>query len=92
MYRAQPRKLVVIQPADVPARPLRRQGRLSVDRQVRRHWYTDFVLTRSSPASCQAPHLRDNICAALSRTLSQRARHQKSLGRCLRLLGRYLWL
>jgi hypothetical protein len=51
MYRAHPRKLVAIQPADVPARPFDARAAPLSTRQVRRHLVHRLRVHRSSPAS-----------------------------------------
>ena len=57
-----------------PPWPLETSAASPPVRQARRHWYTDFVLTRSSFAIRTASMSCSNIDAACSRTFSRQAR------------------
>jgi len=51
--------------------PLEATAASPPDRQARRHWHTDFALTRRDRAICLAFTSRANICAASNRTCSR---------------------
>ena len=57
-----------------PPGPLEARAAAPPDSQARCHWYADFVLTRSSPATWIAPIPCSYIPTACSRTLARRDR------------------